>query len=296
MNNSTNGEMKILPTLLDSDERKRILELADTTEARKQKVNLAAGYRLLAKYGLDQGIAGHVSARVPGASDYFWVNPFGLQFSQVTADNLALVSHRGELIGGWPLVNYAAFCIHGAIHQARLDVDCAVHTHSPAGSAFSALNMLLEPLDQVCCSFFEDHAVYSEYDGVVANPDQARGIVEALGEKRALILANHGLVTCASSIEQAIIDMIDFDRSCNINLLAMATGRKLQTVPTEAARQARQIQTVAARWPFQWPNLIIELNQEPQNYDPQGWLPPNEFPTADRLRISLEQGDRRPIS
>ena len=284
------GTMKILPSTQDGDEQSRVLKLADTPEARKLKVKLAAGYRLLAKYGLDQGIAGHVSARVPGAPDYFWVNPFGLQFSQVTADKLALVSHHGELIGGWPLVNYAAFCIHGAIHQARPEVDCAVHTHSPAGSAFSALNTLLEPLDQVSCSFFEDHAVYSEYDGVVADLNQTRGMIEAMGDKRALILANHGLVTCAKTIEQAIIDMIDFDRSCDINLRAMSTGRKLQLVPPEAARQARNMQNVPSRWPFQWPSLIMELNQQCQDYDPQGWLPPEEVPTAERLRSALEQG------
>ena len=290
MSATDQGVMKILPSLTNREEQKRLLELADSPEARKLKVKTAAGYRLLAKYGLDQGIAGHISVRVPGAPDCFWVNPFGLQFSQVTAANLAMVSHRGELIGGWPLVNYAAFCIHGAIHLARSDVDCAVHTHSPAGSAFSALNMLLEPLDQVCCSFFEDHAIYSEYDGIVTDLGQTRGIVDALGDKRALILANHGLVTCAKTIEQAVIDMIDFDRSCDINLRAMATGRKLQRVPVEAARQARQIQTVPARWPFQWPNLIIELNQQSQDYDPHGWLPSNEVPTAERLRATLEQG------
>ena len=293
MTSNTNDEMKRLSAFLADDERKRILELADTADARKMKVKLAAGYRLLAKYGLDQGIAGHVSARVPGAPDYFWVNPFGLQFSQVTADNLVLVGHQGELVGGWPLVNYAAFCIHGAIHHARSDVDCAVHTHSPAGSAFSALNILLEPLDQVCCSFYEDHTVYSEYDGVVADMDQAQGMVEALGSKRAMILANHGLVTCARTIEQAIIDMIDFDRSCHINLLAMATGRKLQLVPPEAARQARQMQTVPARWPFQWPNLMIELNQQLDECDPQGWLPRDERPNVESIRLTLTQGNTK---
>lgn len=293
MTASQAGAMKILQRATDDVERRRILELADTPEARKLKVKLAAGYRLLAKYGLDQGIAGHVSVRVPDAPDYFWVNPFGLQFSQVTADKLALISDRGELLGGWPLVNYAAFCIHAAIHRARPDVNCAAHTHSPAGSAFSALNILLEPLDQVCCSFFEDHAVYSEYDGVVADVDQTRGMIEALGDKRALILANHGLVTCAATVEQAMIDMIDFDRSCDINLRAMATGRKLQLIPPDAARQARSMQTVPARWPFQWPNLVMELNQHTSDYDPLGWLPPDEVPSAERIRAALERLGRR---
>jgi ribulose-5-phosphate 4-epimerase/fuculose-1-phosphate aldolase len=281
--------MKRMERAPESSEKQRIVELADTPEARKLKVKLAAGYRILARYGMGQGIAGHISARVPGAPDYFWVNPFGLPFSQVTADTMALVSHKGELIGGWPLVNYAAFCIHGAIHQARPDIDCAVHTHSPAGSAFSALNMLLEPLDQVCCSFFEDHAVYSEYDGVVLDLDQARGIAEALGDKRALILANHGLITCARTIEQAVIDMIDFDRSCELNLRAMATGRPIKPVPPEAARQARQLQTTPARWAFQWPGLVMELNRYENDYDPQGWLPPQEAPTIERSRAALER-------
>ena len=127
--------MKPLDAAPESSETEHVRALADTAEARKLKVKLAAAYRILARYGLDQGIAGHISQRVPGAPDYFWVNPFGLQFSQVCADNLALINHHGQLVAGWPVVNYAAFCIHGAIHHGRPDVHCAVHTHSPAGSA-----------------------------------------------------------------------------------------------------------------------------------------------------------------
>jgi ribulose-5-phosphate 4-epimerase/fuculose-1-phosphate aldolase len=282
-------EMKRLEAAPDSRETRQARELADTPEARRLKVKLAAAYRILAHYGLDQGIAGHISLRVPGAPDYFWVNPFGLQFRQVTADQLALVNHHGEHVDGWPVVNYAAFCIHGAIHRGRPDIHCAAHTHSPAGSAFSALNIPLEPLDQVCCSFFEDHAVYSEYDGVVIGLDQTRGMIDALGEGRALILANHGLLTCAGTVEQAIIDMIDLDRSCALNLQAMAAGRPLRRVPPEAARQARALQTVPKRWAFQWPNLILELNRHETDYDPQGWLPPEEVPTVANLRAHFER-------
>ena len=284
--------MKRLPAAADSRERQQVLELADTPDARKLKVKVAAGYRILARCGMNQGVAGHISLRIPGAPDYFWVNPFGLPFSQVAADTLAVVSHKGELLGGWPVANYAAFCIHAAIHLARPDVHCAVHTHSPAGSAFSALNRLLEPLDQVCCSFHDDHAVFSEYDGVVADPSQARGLAEALGDKRALILANHGLITCAATVEQAIIDMIDLDRSCDLNLRALATGQPLQRVPPEAALQARRLQTPAARWPFQWPGMIMELNRHETDYDPQGWLPPDETPTRERIRERLERSGR----
>ena len=289
MSRSDGMTMKRLRPAADDSEKRDVLELADTPEARQLKVTVAAGYRILARCGMNQGVAGHISLRVPGAPDYFWVNPFGLPFSQVTADSLALVSHKGELVGGWPVVNYAAFCIHAAIHLGRPDVHCAVHTHSPAGSAFSALNILLEPLDQVCCSFYDDHAVFSEYDGVVADPSQARGIVEALGDKRALILANHGLITCAGTVEQAIIDMIDLDRSCDLNLRAMATGRPLQRVPPEAAIQARRLQTPAARWSFQWPGMVMELNRYENDYDPQGWMTAEEVPTIERVKARLER-------
>jgi ribulose-5-phosphate 4-epimerase/fuculose-1-phosphate aldolase len=281
--------MKRLESAPEGLETERVRALADTAEARKLKVKLAAAYRILARHGLDQGIAGHISQRVPGAPDYFWVNPFGLPFSQVTADALALVNHRGELVDGWPVVNYAAFCIHGAIHAGRADVHCAVHTHSPAGSAFSALNIPLEPLDQVCCSFYEDHAVYSEYDGVVLAHDQTRGMLEALGTRRALILANHGLLTCAETVEQALIDMIDLDRSCALNLQAMAVGRPLRPVAPEAARQAHAIQTTPTRWAFQWPGLVMELNRHETDYDPQRWMPPEEVPTVARVRAALER-------
>jgi ribulose-5-phosphate 4-epimerase/fuculose-1-phosphate aldolase len=284
MSETKSVDMVRLSAPTDEAEKRRVLELADTPEARKLKVKLAIGYRILARYGMGQGVAGHISLRIPGTEGYFWVNPFGIPFGEVTADSFAVVSLKGELLGGWPLVNYAAFCIHAAIHQARPDVHCAAHTHSPAGSAYSALNALLEPLDQVCCSFYEDHAVYSEYDGVVLDMQQTKRMIEVLGNKRALILAHHGLITCAGTLEQAILDMIDLDRSCDLNLRVLATGKKLAHVPPEAARQAREVQTVARRWAFQWPGLVMELNRHETDYDPRGWVSREEMPTIERVR------------
>src|SRR5262249_45502580 len=119
--------------------------------------------------------------------------------------------------------------------------------------------------------------------------DQTRGMIEALGDNRALILANHGLLTCASTVEQAVIDMIDFDRSCELNLRVLATGRPLRPVPPEAARQARALQTMRTRWAFHWPNLIIELNRDVTDYDPLGWMPPGEIHTVEGVRAFLER-------
>lgn len=252
----------------DSDEKSRIIQLADSPESRELKVKLAAAYRMLARLGLDDGVAGHISLRVPGAPEYFWVNPFGLLFNEVRADNLVLVNAKGEIVHGGTVINYAGFCIHSAIHHARPDVHCAVHTHPPGGSAYSALGMLLEPLDQTGCSFFEDQALYSEYTGIVIDQAQAEGIVHALGDKRALILANHGLLTVAGTIEQALIDMIDMERTCKINMAAMATGRTLHPVPPEAARQSRSVLTQPGRYPFQWAAMIRQLDRLEPDYNP----------------------------
>jgi ribulose-5-phosphate 4-epimerase/fuculose-1-phosphate aldolase len=250
-------------------EREKVLAIASSKQNRIEKVKLAAAYRLLARRGLDDGIAGHISLRVPGAPNYFWVNPFGLLFSEVTADNLVLVNEKGEIIDGGPMINSAGFFIHSAIHRARPDVNCAVHTHPPAGSAFSALGCLIEPLDQTCCSFYDDHAVYDSYTGVVLDDKQSQEIVEALGNKRALILKNHGLLTAAGTVEQALLDMLDMERSCMINLRAMATGRPLHVVPAEAARQARSVLSQPMRYPFQWAAVIRDLNRYETDYDPE---------------------------
>ncbi len=252
----------------DNEERQRIIKIADNSESRELKVKLAAAYRMLALQDLDDGIAGHISMRVPGEPEYFWVNPFGFLFSEVRADNLVLVNSRGEIVDGGDMINLAGFCIHSAVHRARPDVHCIAHTHPPAGSAFSSLGILMEPLDQTSCSFYEDHGLYKEYTGIVVEQEQTNDIVSALGSTRALILANHGLLTCAATIEQALIDMIDMERTCRVNLDAMATGRTLHPVPAEAALHSRSILTQAARYPFQWKAMMRKLDQVCTDYNP----------------------------
>ncbi len=255
-------------TAAEGEERDRIIALADTPAARAEKVKLAAAYRMLARLGLDDGVAGHISMRVPEAPEYFWVNPFGDLFSEVRADTLVLVNSAGEIVTGGEMINLAGFCIHAAIHHARPDVNCAVHTHPPGGSAYSSLGMLLDPLDQTGCSFYDDHALYAEYTGVVIDAEQTQGIVQALGDKRALILANHGLLTCAGTIEQALIDMIDMERTCNVNMAAMSTGKPVLPVPGEVALQSRSVLTQPGRYPFQWKAMIRELDRHETDYDP----------------------------
>ena len=251
------------PTALAAEERERVLALAAAPGAQAERQKLAAGFRVLAEVGvvqgLYQGLYGHISARVPNAPEYFWVNPIGVPFAAMTQDDLVLLSADGAIVSGAGMHNFAAFFIHSAIHRARSDVNCVVHHHPAAACAFSALGLLLQPIDQVGCTFFEDHALHLNYSGIVAEEEQAADIVRALGDKRALILSNHGALTCSSTIEQAIIDMYELERTCDVQLRAMAAGGALRLIDAEAARQVRSIRTAPRRYRAEWAMLMRQL-------------------------------------
>ena len=125
-------------------------------ERRHRKQRLAAAFRLFAKFGFDEGVAGHITARDPERTDHFWVNPFGVHFRQIRASDLILVNASGEVVKGNRLVNIAAFAIHSSIHHARPDVVAAAHSHSLHGKVWATLGRLLDPITQDACAFFED--------------------------------------------------------------------------------------------------------------------------------------------
>ena len=203
-----------------------------------RKQRLAATFRLFARYGFDEGVAGHVTARDPERPDHFWVNPFGMYFGHVRASDLILVNHRGEVVEGDRPVNGAAFAIHSRIHAARPDAVAAAHSHSMHGKAFSTLGRLLDPLTQDSCAFFEDHALFDDYTGVVLALAEGDRIAAALGAKKAIILRNHGLLTVGQSVEEAAFWFVSLERSCQAQLLAEAAGAPVHIDP-EAARLTR---------------------------------------------------------
>src|SRR5438445_4213661 len=140
-------------------------------ERRHRKQRLAAAFRLFGKFGFDEGAAGHITARDPELLDHFWVNPLAMSFKQIRVKDLLLVNHRGEVVEGtWP-VNTAAFVIHSHIHAARPDVIAAAHAHSMFGKAWSTLRRPLDPLTQDACAFYNDHAVYDDFTGVVLDAE-----------------------------------------------------------------------------------------------------------------------------
>jgi ribulose-5-phosphate 4-epimerase/fuculose-1-phosphate aldolase len=213
--------------------------LAEERLHRKQR--LAAGFRLFSKFGFDEGVAGHITARDPEFTDTFWVNPFGVHFSQVNVSNLIRCDHAGNVVEGSHPVNTAAFVIHSRVHGARPDVIGAAHSHSTHGRAFSTLGRPLAPLTQDACAFYGDHALYDDFGGVAVDLDEGQRIATALGSCKAGILANHGLITVGRTVDEAVWWFITMERSCQVQLLAEAASARTGTAPREIGEaSARQ--------------------------------------------------------
>ena len=212
-------------------ERFSLPEFADAAEERLHlKQRLAAAFRLFGRFGFEEGVAGHITARDPEHHDRFWVNPFGMSFRQIRVSDLICVDHDGRVVeGDWP-VNGAAFAIHSQVHRARPDVKAAAHSHSVYGKAFSSLGVLLDPLTQDSCAFYEDHALFDDYTGVVLETSEGARIAEAVGTNKLAILRNHGLLTVGSSVDSAAWWFITGERTCQAQLAAMSAGT---TVPIE---------------------------------------------------------------
>ncbi|MFV9474369.1 class II aldolase/adducin family protein [Advenella sp. RU8] len=198
-------------------------------ERRHRQERLAAAFRLFARYGFDQGLAGHITARDPELTDHFWVNPLGIHFSRMRVSDLLLVNSRGEtVIGNLPL-NKAAFAIHAAIHEAHPGLVAAAHTHSTFGKAWSTLGRSLDPLTQDACSFYEDHVLFDDFTGMVVDISEGERIAQALFKDdqsayKGVILKNHGILSVGTTVEAAAWYYIALDNACHTQLLAEAAG------------------------------------------------------------------------
>ncbi|MES1261055.1 MAG: class II aldolase/adducin family protein [Acidobacteriota bacterium] len=233
-------------------------------ERRHRKQRLAAGFRLFSRFGFDEGVAGHITARDPERTSHFWVNPFGVHFSQVRASDLVLVNEQGEVVEGNHPVNRAAFAIHSRVHEARPDVVAAAHSHSMYGKSWSSLGKLLDPLTQDACAFYEDHGLFDDFRGIVYDTSEGDRIAAALGNRKAAILRNHGLLTVGQTVDEAVWWFIAMDRSCQSQLLAQAAGTPVPIRHEDALLTRSQLGTPAAGW-FQFQPLwqwIVRLEPD----------------------------------
>jgi ribulose-5-phosphate 4-epimerase/fuculose-1-phosphate aldolase len=234
-------------------------------ERQHRKVRLAAGFRLFSKAGFDEGVAGHVTARDPEHTDTFWVNPFGMHFSLIRARDLIRVDHTGNVVEGNRMVNAAAFAIHSRVHAARPDCVAAAHSHSVYGKSLSALGVPLRPITQDVCAFYEDHALFDDYTGVVTDLEEGRRIATTLGSHKAIILRNHGLLTVGQTVDSALWWFMTMERSCQAQLLAMAAGPLLEITPANAKLTYTQVGSELAGW-FQFQPLFDRIVKEQPDF------------------------------
>jgi ribulose-5-phosphate 4-epimerase/fuculose-1-phosphate aldolase len=177
-----------------------------------------------------------------------------MHFSQIRASDLILVNEQGEVVEGKYPVNRAAFAIHSRVHHARPDVLAAAHAHSMYGKSWSTLGRLLDPITQDACAFFEDHGLFDDYTGVVWATEEGERIAKALGEYKAVILRNHGLLTTGRTVDEAIWWFITMDRSCQAQLLAEAAGKPIPVDREHAITTRGQVGSHEAGW-FQFQPL-----------------------------------------
>ena len=230
-------------------------------ERLQRKQNLAAAFRLFSRFGFDEGVAGHITARDPELTDHFWVNPFGMHFSHIRVSDLLLVRHDGAVVQGDLPVNQAAFAIHSQVHAARPDVISAAHSHSVYGKTWSTLARLLDPITQDACAFYDDHALFDSYSGVVLDIEEGKRIAHALGDCKSVILRNHGLLTVGQSVEEAAWWFITMERSCHAQLMAEAAGTPVLIEPAMAKHTAGQVGTHFAGW-FSFQPLFARISRD----------------------------------
>lgn len=205
-------------------------EIQETPEW-ELRVQLAAAYRIIDLMGWSELIWTHTTVRVPGPEHHFLINPYGLRFDEVRASNLVKVDLHGNILGDPEQeINPAGFVIHSAIHMARQDVRCIMHTHTVAGMAVSALECGLLPISMYALGY-HDRVAYHPFEGPSLDLDERGRLAANLGENNVLILRNHGLLACGATVAQAFVRMYRLQRACEVQLAAQATGSKLVVPP-----------------------------------------------------------------
>jgi len=243
---------------------------AEFSESEHQaRIDLAAAYRLVALYGWDDLIFTHISARVPGANHHFLLNPYGMMFEEVTASSLVKIDLAGNKVTESPyFINPAGFTIHSAVHEAREDALCVMHLHTDYGIAVSAQKDGLLPLSQQAM-FALSSLAYHNYEGLALDEEEKPRLVADLGDKKYMILRNHGLLTVGRTCAEAFLGMFLLERACEIQILAQSGGGELVPIPREIiGRVASQMSavTMGQGAALTWPGLLRKLDRIDPSY------------------------------
>jgi ribulose-5-phosphate 4-epimerase/fuculose-1-phosphate aldolase len=231
------------------------------------RVDLAACYRLVDRYGMTDMIYNHITARVPGPEHHLLINLYGLTYREITASSLVKIDLDGEIL--WKpetdySINKSGYVIHGCIHRGRKDVGCVIHTHTSAGMAVSAMKCGLLPLTQTSIRFV-GHLGYHDYEGPATDLDERERLVRDLGPHDAMILRSHGLLTCGPTIQQAFNTMYQLEMSCRAQVDAMAARTELVMPSAQILEKTAHLYQPGTRRPYgilEWPAMLRLLAAE----------------------------------
>jgi len=243
------------------------VQVPERLSERDVRVNLAACYRLIAHFGMDDLVFTHISARVPGRPDQFFLTPYGLMFHEITASSLVKVDMEARPVEPTSYqVNRAGFVIHSAVLGARSDVNCVLHTHTRSGVAVSCLEEGLLSLNQFSAAY-HNRVAYHDYEGVADDFDERVRLVRDLGDKQSMILRNHGLLTAGRTVPEAFSLMYYLEQSCRIQMDAMASGGTVKVLSDEVAEHtAQQFESYGPRGGREWPALLRMLDAKDPSY------------------------------
>jgi len=234
-----------------------------------KRVDLAAAYRLVQLYGMAEMIANHISTRVPGEDGAFLINPYGMLYEQMHASCFIKIDLDGKVLFN-PTeydVNQAGYVIHSAIHRARHEVDCVIHTHTIAGMAVSAMKCGLMPIAQTAMRFID--IGYHDYEGIAIELDEQARLVRDLGNREAMILRNHGLLVVGGSIPQAWDNIFRLERACQLQVTALSCNTELTLPPRRIVEEASHLYQPGVRRKFgilEWPALLRKLDSVDPSY------------------------------
>ena len=241
-----------------------------SAEEWEARVNLAACYRLVAQWDMTDMIANHISVRVPGEPSHFLINAYGLLYEEIAASNLVKIDFDGNIVDKPDFdygVNRAGFVIHAAVHRARHEVDCVIHTHTPAGMAIASIKSGFLPMTQTAMRF--TRVAYHDYEGVAVDLAEQERLVADLGDADLMVLRNHGLLVVGPTIPQAFSNIYRAELACKAQLLAMSTGDQIVLPPDEVIAKTNHLYRPEVRRPFgvlEWPALLRKLDRTDPTY------------------------------
>jgi ribulose-5-phosphate 4-epimerase/fuculose-1-phosphate aldolase len=231
------------------------------------RLDLAACYRLVDAYGMTDLIYNHITARIPGSDDHLLINLYGLLYKEITASSLVKIDLEGNIV--WKPdtdygVNKSGYVIHGAIHQVRPEVKCVLHTHTPAGMAVAAMACGLLPMSQTAIRF-HGHIGYHDYEGPAIDLAEREALVRDLGPHDAMVMRNHGLLTCGPTVQQAFNTMYQLEMSCRAQVDVMAARAELTLPGENVLAHTAHLYQPGTRRPYgvlEWPAMLRLLEAE----------------------------------